>query len=79
MLTLAQQQIKALLGDNFNNVRDLSTTRRRYASIMSSDVDFKEYYSAMSIKWNVPLSDIQTVFKSVDIYDKHFVSIEVAA
>ena len=79
MLTTAQQQIKTLLGDTFDNVRQLSESRRLYASVMTSDVDYKEYYSALSTKWKIPLSDIQTLFKSVDIYEKHFVNQEVAA
>lgn len=79
MLNQAQQQIKTLLGDTFDNVKGLSESRRIYASVMTADKDFKEYYAALSAKWNIPLSDIQTLYKSVDIYDKYFIHQEVAA
>lgn len=79
MLTPAQQQIKTLLGETFDNVKGLSESRRLYASVMTADKDFSVYYASLSTKWNIPLSDIQTLYKSVDIYDKHFIHQEVAA
>jgi len=78
-MTKAQEQIKTLLGDTFDNVRQLSESRRLYASHMTADDDFNLYYFALSTKWNLPFSDIETLFKSVDIYEKHFVNQEVAA
>jgi hypothetical protein len=78
-MTKAQEQIKTILGDSFDRIKQLSESRQVYASRMTSDDDFNLYYLALSTTWKIPMSDIQTLFKSVDIYDKHFLIEEVAA
>jgi predicted nucleic-acid-binding Zn-ribbon protein len=74
MLTTAQQQIKETLGDDFHRIVNLSQNRQTYISIMSADTQYKEYYNALSVKWEIPVDQIELLHKAVDVYDRHFLA-----
>jgi hypothetical protein len=78
MLTARQQEIKDILGDDFHRIVNLSQNRQTYHSIMSADKEYKEYYNALSVKWGIPVEDIELLHQAVDVYDRHFLTLQSA-
>jgi hypothetical protein len=74
----AQTQIKTLLGENFSTVQTLSTIRIKYRT-MDFYIGDKEFYAIMAIQMKISPEDVELLYKSVDLYEKHFVNQEVAA
>ena len=76
-MTQAQTQIKTLLGENFSTVQTLSTIRIKYRT-MSVYIDDKDFYATLSTQMKVTPEEVELLYKSVDLYEKHFVNQEVA-
>tara|TARA_B110000503_G_C7129765_1_gene406344 strand:+ start:1644 stop:1877 length:234 start_codon:yes stop_codon:yes gene_type:complete len=74
----AQTQIKTLLGENFSTVQTLSTIRINYRSI-NNYIDDKYFYAILATQMKISIEDVKLLYKSVDLYEKHFVNQEVAA
>ena len=77
-MTQAQTQIKTLLGENFSTIQTLSTIRIKYRT-MGFYIDDKEFYAIMAIQMKVSPEEVELLYKSVDLYEKHFVNQQVAA
>lgn len=78
MLTTAQQQIKTLLGEQFSTIQTLSNTRINYRTT-DSYIDDEDFYARLATLMKLSPEEVEHLYKSVDIYDKHFGNIEVAA
>ena len=77
-MTQAQTQIKTLLGENFSTIQTLSTNRIKYRT-MGFYIDDKDFYAKLSTQMKVSPEEVELLYKSVDLYEKHFVNQQVAA
>lgn len=77
-MTKAQTQIKTLLGENFSTVQTLSAIRIKYRT-MGVYIDDKDFYARLATQMKVSPEEVELLYKSVDLYEKHFVNQEVAA
>lgn len=75
----AQTQIKTLLGEEqFNTIQTLSTIRIKYRTT-DSYIDDEDFYARLATQMNLSPEEVEHLYKSVDIYERHFVNQEVAA
>jgi hypothetical protein len=76
-MTQAQTQIKTLLGEQFYTIQRLSKDRYLY-SLLNNDKVEDKYYVGVARKHNLRVKDVKELFKAVDVYDRHFLTTEVA-
>jgi hypothetical protein len=77
-MTQSQTQIKTLLGENFSTVQTLSAIRIKYRT-MGFYIDDKDFYARLATQMKVSPEEVELLYKSVDLYEKHFVNQQVAA
>ena len=77
-MTKAQEQIKTLLGEQFDTIKRLSKDIYLY-SLLNNDKVEDKYYVGVARKNNLRVKDVKQLFKAVDVYDKHFLIAEAAA
>jgi hypothetical protein len=65
-MTIAQQQVKAILGNHFNTIVQLSDIKE---SLGQSNDKISVVLSAVS---GIPVHTVDKLLVAVDIYDKHF-------
>lgn len=76
-MTKAQEQIKTLLGEQFDTIKRLSKDRYIY-SLLNNDKVEDKYYVGVARKHNLRVKDVKELFKAVDVYERHFLFEEVA-
>ena len=76
-MTKAQEQIKTLLGEQFETIKRLSKDRYLY-SLLNGDKVEDKYYVGVARKHNLRVKDVKELFKAVDVYERHFLPAEVA-
>ena len=77
-MTKAQTQIKTLLGEQFSTIQTLSTTRINYRTT-DSYIDDEDFYARLATLMKISPEEVEHLYKSVDIYERHFINQEVAA
>jgi flagellar biosynthesis chaperone FliJ len=77
-MTKAQTQIKTLLGEQFSTIQTLSTTRINYRTT-DSYIDDEDFYDRLATLMKLSPEEVEHLYKSVDIYERHFINQEVAA
>lgn len=77
-MTKAQTQIKTLLGEQFSTIQTLSTTRINYRTT-DSYIDDEDFYTRLATLMKLSPEEVEHLYKSVDIYERHFINQEVAA
>lgn len=68
-MTVAQQQIKTVLGDTFDVVVEFSFLRKKYRELGMKD---EEVIPELAKSSDVSEEDVKQVYAALDVYDKYF-------
>lgn len=68
-MTVAQEQIKTLLGDKFDVIAEFSFVRKTYRELGMKD---EEVIPEIAERSEVSVQDVKDIYAALDVYDKYF-------
>jgi hypothetical protein len=68
-MTVAQEQIKTLLGDKFDVVAEFSFVRKTYRELGMTD---EEVIPEVAKRSEISVQEVKDIYAALDVYDKYF-------